>query len=725
MTRRSLAPLACTSLVALVLTACGGAMPAFSSRFPDNSPSGVDQILRRIGNAAAPETPAIAVGIGSAPTRLYAFDLESQRVLWSEATNARFAPIVTGDYVMTQETGGIVARDLRTGAERFVLDDDGMTLNGASAYKRSVAVVKTRGNGVYAESTVTFVEGTSVQWERSLRFTAGSPAVVGDVVLVPWGNQNITALDALSGDEFARVRVTDSVIGHVLPVGNQVFAAGLQGFFPLTAKVVSGRAQEGSYFAHQERDLPGRPKLIRDAYALSPMPAADSAEHRIRLSWEPALDDSGQVTVTDHHLYMVFYRFVFALNPDGTSASWVYTHESDIVGSAAQAGGVVIADDAGGLTFLSAQDGRRAWTHSSGIASSVVSFGLNARVDGGSGNADAPPPVREQLFIAAQDHDARLVPGRVLAVRMLAALDDAEATPKLIELCDDARLPSPVRTAACESLGTRTQGGDAILAALGRHASFLDGTSAPPIGAFAGAAVAAGVPGVASALVAHLTDPSTASRDLPALISALSALNDAAAGPALADFLRLYHADAEDEHMITALKLTVDAVVKLALPNAMEVLSDVAGDALANFAIREHARLALDRLEALAEEQAAAAEREANAAEGNNGDTAEPTPTEAEDAPTRPTGPPARLTLALVEQTLLPVRTQLRACLKSGERVVHSARIVLVVEDGSLLSVSVVPQSTQACLEPIIRGLTFPTTLSTKRERINYTLNER
>jgi hypothetical protein len=301
---------------------------------------------------------------------------------------------------------------------------------------------------------------------------------------------------------------------------------------------------------------------------------------------------------------------------------------------------------------------------------------------------------------------------------MLGALDDPQATGSLIDLCENTRITAPVRIAACSTLAKRTQGSEQILAALGRHAAFLEGTTAPPIGALASAAVAANVPGAAAALISHLADPNTASSDLPAIVTALGALNDQAASQPLIDFLRLYHADADDEHLVTTLKLAIDTIVKLTGPVAMEVLTEVARDGLANSAIRQHATVALNRLEAEAEASERAAQ--ADAAPATDGDHEAAAPA----APVR-TGPPPRLTLPMVEQTLLPIRPQLRACLKVGERQYHSARIVLVIEDGALLTVAVVPQAAQSCIEALIRTKSFPTTLSSTRERIDYTLNDR
>jgi hypothetical protein len=80
-----------------VLAGCAGTAPAFSTRFPDNRESDVQALLQRLESAPPTETSMIAVGLSSAPTKLYAFDPQGGRVLWSEASSARYAPIVTGD----------------------------------------------------------------------------------------------------------------------------------------------------------------------------------------------------------------------------------------------------------------------------------------------------------------------------------------------------------------------------------------------------------------------------------------------------------------------------------------------------------------------------------------------------------------------------------------------------------------------------------------------------
>jgi hypothetical protein len=53
---------------------------------------------------------------------------------------------------------------------------------------------------------------------------------------------------------------------------------------------------------------------------------------------------------------------------------------------------------------------------------------------------------------------------------------------------------------------------------------------------------------------------------------------------------------------------------------------------------------------------------------------------------------------------------------------VFQARVVLVVEDGQTLMVSVLPEQLQSCIEPLVRSQTFPVTQTSQRERVSYTI---
>src|SRR5688572_1977253 len=109
----------------LLLTTCGGGSPAmFSPTFPDNRDPDVANVLARLRTAPARDGRPVAVGISAAPSKLFAYDLAANRMLWQRPITARTAPHVAGDLVVVQEANGVVARDLATGNERFTLDDE-------------------------------------------------------------------------------------------------------------------------------------------------------------------------------------------------------------------------------------------------------------------------------------------------------------------------------------------------------------------------------------------------------------------------------------------------------------------------------------------------------------------------------------------------------------------------------------------------------------------------
>lgn len=707
------------AMTALLSASCGGAA-AFNTRFPDNRDADVNGLIARLRAAPARADENVAVGISAAPKRLYAFDRTADRVLWQKPLDATSAPYLAGKSVVVQVGGEIQGYDLATGRRNFSFGVGDMGLRGADGDAGRVAVVVGSGQGTYARAEVLLVEGGAIAWRREIDRQGGSPALVGDVVLVPWSSQYLSALDRTSGEEFARIRVNDGVISHALSAQGNVFLGSYHGIARLTSALASGSLRKAGLFSLPETQLPGRPKLLPDLYTMPDPPAPDSALHRIGLYWSPTLRSDGSIGLRDDTLYLVFYRFAFALDPASYAVRWIYPHNADIVGAAAQAGGLALADERGHFLRLDAGSGSAISQTDSGLPSLVVSLS-----SGGGGAAAAPSggpdpsQLRKNLVAAAQDTDARLVPAQLFAVSRLAAMEDAEATANLVSLCDDTHIAPPLRQQACNALRDRTLGTEHLLTALERHASYLEGTSAPPSGALAKAAASQKVTKAVPLLVAHLRDPGTSSRDLPAIVEALGRLGDPAAAGPLADFLKLYHADPIDEHLVRALELIPQALVDLGAKEARPALESVAGDELGSYPVRQRAQGALGVLRAA--EAAAQAEKEKAEQIAEGEQTEGEAPPEGTPEDTEPEMP-ARLTLDLVAKTLLPVRDQLRACLTEREKPEFQARVVLVVEDGLVLMASVLPSELQSCIEPLIRSQRFPVTKVAKREQITYVI---
>jgi outer membrane protein assembly factor BamB len=705
----SITPRRLAWVLMVCVAACAGAPAAFSTRYPDNVDASLSALVQRVEAAPARSPAPIGVGV-TTDNRIYAYDLAGKRVLWQINSRPRFAPQLCGASVVVQEGERIVGLDLHTGSARFQFDTGGMHLVGADGEANGCVVTVVSGQGTYAKSRLILINGGAVAWTRDVNSSIGVPALVGDVVLVPWSNQYLSGLDAESGSEFARLRTREGVISHAFVAGGHVYAGSEHGIAVLTRDISATNLTAGPHYVPPDQELPGRPFILRDAYAAAPLPEPESAQNRIRLTWSPELG-SGAVTLAGANLYLVFYRFVFALDPHDLTLHWVYSHPVDLVGARAQPDGIVLADARGHLRYLSATGGMTLWEQQNGPPSVDLEFPPDqSAIGSSSAPALARIDLRKQLAAAAQDADSRLVPVRLLAVSLLAQLPDPEATQDLLNLCEDDRTTVGVRKAACNALRERKTGNEAVLAALQRHASFLAGVSAPPVGALAKAAVSQNEIRAAPLLIAHLNDPGTPTQSLPELVRALGDLRDPNAIAPLSQFLMLYHADPLDEHLAHALEVLPDVLVKLEGKQARPVLERVANDPLSAEGAQGAANKALAKLDEAekAGTQPAASEAQADQA--------------AEAAkPEAPRAPP-HLTNDLISQTLLPVHDQLQTCIKSVKPDAFQARLVLMIEDGQVLMVSVLPENLQTCIEPLIRSRNFPLTQASQRERLSYTI---
>jgi len=695
--------------------ACGGTPLAFGTRYTDNDRGDIDALLARVQNAP-PRTPTtVAVGVTAAPAQLYAYDLAAQNVLWKQPVAATSAPILAGESVIFQTASSIVAVSLRTGEKQAEISRGNKLLRGADGEGALSVFVMSEGMGTYAKSEVVLLRRGSVDWTRPIEGMVGVPSVVGTVVLVPWSNQYITAVDTESGREVARIRVRDNVLAHALRDREHTYIGGQHGIARLTAAIGSGTMAGEGLLKLPEQNLPGRPLLLRDVYAEAAPPTPDSAQHRIALVWEPRAVDAHRVGLEDDTLYLVFYRFAFALSPADYSVRWVYRSESDLVGAAAETGGVVLADSAGWLVEVAASSGEVRWRANSGLATTVVRLPMGSR----SIDAGAPLSVddrRGSLLAAAQDTDSRMVPARILAVRALAKIDEAEATASLITLCEDRALAPAVRTEACGALKSRSLGTEHLLTALARHAAYLTNTNGPPVGALAKAAVGSKEARAVGPLTEHLHDPETMSSDLLPIVNALHDLGDASAAKPLEAFLHRYHADPVDAELVTALDRVPQTLYKLEGQAAVPERDRVANDELSTYSVRQKAIEVLNTLQAEAAAEAAA---KAAAEAAKDAPPEEPPPAAATPADTE-AEMPTHLTTELLEQALLPVRDPLQACVANAGK--FQARAVLVIEDGQVLMVSVNPAELQKCVEPLIRSQQFAKTRFPKKERVTHTI---
>ncbi|MCB9591799.1 MAG: PQQ-binding-like beta-propeller repeat protein [Sandaracinaceae bacterium] len=563
---------ACVALLALALSGagCGGSSGgnAFAPVYPDNDPTAVDEVVRRLAAATPSDDPVL---VGLTESELYAWDLRAGRELWRQpVTEPRGEPLLAGRLVVLHEGSRVVARRVADGRRAFDTPDDHYSLVGAGGEGAVGAFVLSTTGGVGARSVIVITSGEAIANRYEVEVPVGAPAVAAGMVFVPWGSQNVTVIDASTGAEMARFRTLSGVVSNARVDAGQLFF-GQAGVGHLAAGIGADSPEQVGWVQPAVAPLPGAPPLFRSAY--DPPASARSATHRIELVWTPVTSE-GAVAFSDDTIYLTFYELVFGLDPADLSVRWAAQLDADSVGASARAGGVVIADAAGGLTYLAASNGRVMWTAATGAEPTVVTLRLGAFEPSGQ-PGDEPGFLAEQLLAAAQNTDSRLVPGRAFAIHALAAQEDPAVTGHVIVLCDDRTLPAPLRQAACEALSTRTSGADSVLRALERHASFLEGTTAPPVGALATAAARMSERRAVPLLVSQLRDPDTALEDVPALAAALAALGDRSAVDPLRDYLWLYHADGSEQDLTSALGGVALALARLDGPPGREAVREV------------------------------------------------------------------------------------------------------------------------------------------------------
>jgi hypothetical protein len=696
---RNLARLALFAPALLLVLGCGA--QSFQAQWKPPAAPNDRVVLAEITKLKPRDERPVAVGVTSDPQRLFAWDL-SAGLLWERPIHALSAPLVVADAIVTREQDGIVVRDLASGEVRVVIDDHG-DLIGADGQGHAVVVAISYGEAD-PRGAIAYVEGDSLRWKQALKLPVGVPALVGRYVLVPWATQTLSVLDAQNGGELARWHFNKTVIGHALVDRGRVYI-GQHGFMRLSQDVLEKAAQASAVYAPIGRQLPGQPPLLRDGYLKVPEP--DNAYHRLQVSWRIAAGDGPMASENDA-MVVRFYRLLFTLGANADEIRWVRAFDHDLVGTAVQPGGLFVADSAGVLRFLDGA-GETRMQRDLGRPLQVLTIRPGAWVPAAEAAAveHAPASLHEQLFIAAALEDDRLGAGRAYAVEHLAPIADAAVTANLIELCSNDKSPQPVQLAACAHLSERKTGGDAVVEAMRRRASFLDGAPAPPVGPLAQAAAEMQLKPAGALLVSHMEDPNTKARDLPSVFAALEKLNHRAAGSAIERFVRLHHAEPEGSDIAPALYAALHALGGLHARGARPSLQDIADDALTPNAVRDKAREALVMIDAPLVQKPVVPQK--------------PEPDADDESDEPQTDPrPYALTAPMVRSALAPVRKSLSQCLANDATKPRSARVSVVVQgEGRVEGIFVTPTTLQACMEPFVRETKFPAT-RVGRQRITH-----
>lgn len=542
----------------LALTACPGRDPmhpqTFSTDWLDDQGKSIAAVQTRLKSAPAGATADLAVAVaGEKNDKLIGAPLSGgARWTFQHALDAR--PMIVGTVVLGSGQGEIFALDAATGRRLWARPTGGLALLGGGDDGTLTAVTLSRGTG----STI-LVIGRDGALKRQIETDKqlGDPAVIGGVILVPWANQYVSAIDALTGDELGRVTLRDKV-SRAEQIGGAVYF-GEVSLVRFDEKIAMASQGGASRVTLPSRELPGTPRLY--APGSEKLPAVANARDRDRLFARPSTP-TGPLGIDAGRFYATYFRLVYGFESSRGQLAWVHTHASEIIGGEAVQGGVLLCDEDGKIVVLDARTGQVTRDYSFGepIKSCVAQADTYKSLPPPGGG----PSLAQQISEAVSSREATLATGQRLLLRELGTLEDESATKTLVDLTSDSRTAPVLVADARAALATRRNGTTFMLAALGKHYDFLrDVLASPPVGPIADALAAMKEPKGASLLASHLTDPAITDDDVRRAAVALATLATKDELPMLLHFFAMYRGTAETEDIGLAVASAGEAILRL------------------------------------------------------------------------------------------------------------------------------------------------------------------
>lgn len=545
--------LAGLAAVSTMVVACGGAPLVGGGTSPfgewnDDQGASAAALWSRLKGAPVVRSADVAVGVANG--KLIGVPLDgSAKWTTSYALDAR--PVLTGSLVVATGGGNIVAFDAKSGQKVWTAASPG-SLRGAGDDGALTAVVLGHGKGSLL--VVVSRDGRVVS-RTETDVSLGTPAMLSGVVFVPWGSQYVSAIDAKSGSELARILVREKT-SHAWTAGGHLYF-GEVGIFRFDDKTRFASQNRASHVTVPPRELAGSPTLFSAPETKFPIIAG--ARDRIRL-YARAADREGALTLDSGRYFATYYRLVMGLRAERGQLTWALARPADVIGGVAGSGVMAVCDASGKIAVIDAQTGGVARELDAGEALQSCVVGMDElRVPHA-----AAPPLAQQLADVLGKKDAELATAHRLLLRELATLEDEVATKALIDLVSDSKTPVPVAADARTSLAGRRNGGRFMIEALGRHYDFLsDVLIPPPSGPIAQALGRMKEPGAAQVLVLHLLDPATPDADLRHIAAALATVARPDDAKELRQFFAMYHGTAQGDDQELAVTSVAQALLRV------------------------------------------------------------------------------------------------------------------------------------------------------------------
>jgi outer membrane protein assembly factor BamB len=577
---RVVAALALALALALACGGCAGQgsgsrTGTFSTDWLDDQGRSIAQVQARLNGAKPFAAADVAVAVAG-PDELLGLPLAGgAQWAFKHALDSR--PLIAGGLVVGAGAGELFALDAVTGKKLWARPSGGLPLVGAGDDGKLTGLTLSRGTG----STI-LVVGRDGSVTRTIETdkVIGDPAVVAGIVFVPWANQYVSAIDAVTGDEIGRVTLRDKAT-RALTIGGALYFGELA-LVRFDEKIRQASQGGASRVAIPARELPGTPRLLLPG--AERQPAVANAHDRDRLFARPSAPE-GPLGIDGDRFYATYFRLVLGFDAKGGKLAWVHTHGSDVLGGEAVEGGVLLCGEDGKLVVLDGRSGQIA--HQASFGRPIRSCVVHADTWKAPPAAGGEPSLAAQLTEAVSSREASLATAQRLLLRELAALPDEGATRTLIDLASDARTAPVLIADARAALGKRRNGASFMLAALGKRYDFLrDVLAGPPVGPLADALAAMKETRAAPLLAAHLLDPASSDDDVRRAAVALSTLATRDELPKLRQFLAMYRGSASSEELGRAVASVAAALLRLDPKDGRALVAQAARDPATVEAVR-------------------------------------------------------------------------------------------------------------------------------------------
>lgn len=695
---------------------------AFEDRFPENKADDLKKVTSRIKNhgelsiSNSTGSPLAIMTVRAPKPGLLAWNVQESKTVWQIDIPVNSSITLKQNTIILQTGFHIAAFDAGTGKERWRIPiEEGWSYYGADLAGDIVVVslgIGSSNDGEYANGKLIafrLADGRRIWENLTGNGLLGKPAATEKFVFVPWKKKQIAILQLDSGEEVSRIRADDYTVNFVLATQQDVFYGTnateqhTASLFKLDSTSVTGKRVQSNTFTPQISPVPNQPSFYADTFDKPSLELSTS--DRIRFYWL-AKKNNTPIRFHSNVYYLHYWRYIIAFDATTHRVRWTYMSNEDLHTLHAVKDGIFAITTSGTIHYADAKTGKTDWFQKSHISPVNVAFDVYGYVPRFSPSKRPNP--RDGLKKIITDKDSRMLPARIYATDLLSDIDDSNITGDLLELYEDATLPTALQKKIVERLAERESGADALIASLNVRYDFLNQTSAPPMGVIAPALANMEAQNALDGLMKQLLDYETPTENIEPIASAILRLGDETVVAPLFDFVVLYHADSSFIGNEDALARVCEIILKFGKHSYKKEIANIRDDSQT---LPQLKKLLLTILDPNADQKAmAAAIRKAQEAEIERQRALELKA--AQEFANRP----YFLSREQISKSISQHGQQLRPCIKNAleKRLnIHQVRMKFSISGatGKAIGLQVLPSDIpglQQCLSDALSAIRFP-----------------